>query len=104
MKSIIIYSFMTKELKLKGVELLLYALIYSFTQFGCGCCASVDIICDFLGCSRSQFFKAKKELISSRLVVASDKYMFTLHSEQKDAERSQELEEAIRLAKVPWLD
>lgn len=104
MKSIIIYSFMTNQLKLRGVELLLYALIYSFTQFGCGCCASVDVICEFLGCSRSQFFKAKKELISLKLVVASDKYMFTLHSEQKDPEKFEDLEEAIRLAKVPWLD
>lgn len=104
MKTIVIYEFMLKEFKLSGLELLLYALIYSFTQFGVGCCVSPDKICDFLLCSRSQYFKVKKELIRKGLVVASDKYMFTLHSEQKNPDKSLDLEEAIRLAKVPWLD
>ena len=48
MKSIIIYSFMINELKLKGVELLYFALIYSFSQFGQNYFADDKPSCNFL--------------------------------------------------------
>lgn len=103
MKSIIIYSFMIKDLKLKGLELLIYALIYSFSQFGQKCYMTAETIADVVGCSRSQVFRVIKVLLAVHFIDYDHGY-FCRHMEHIDEDLKNKLNEMIRIAKTPWLD
>lgn len=100
MKSIIIHDYMIKDLKLKGFELLIYAVVNSFTQFNKVCFVKDKIFCSFLGCSRSQFFKARSSLINKGLLICIDEGFITYENKEYDME----FEELYRIAKTPWLD
>lgn len=101
MKSIIIHSFMINDLKLKGVELLYFALIYSFSQFAQNYFADDKTTCAFLNISRAQLFRVRSSLINKGLINSSDKGLScplcTDYLEEN-------LSELIRIAKTPWLD
>lgn len=104
MKTIVIFEFMIKELKLSGINLLLYALIYGFSQFDQRCYMSVENICKTLGCSRAQFFRAKHILFSRDLIVYDNEgAMLTNNSDAIFDEFKENLEETIRIAKTPWV-
>lgn len=101
MKSIIIHSFMINELKLKGVELLYFALIYSFSQFGQYYFADDKTTCSFLNISRAQLFRVRSSLINKGFIISSDKGLICpLRSDYLD----ENLSDLIRIAKTPWLD
>lgn len=102
MKTIIIFQFMVKDLKLKGLELLIYALIYSFTQYGQKCFMSAESIADAVGCSRSQVFRVLKTLHTAHFIDYDDGYICRLNDADYP-EISKDLEEQIRIAKTPWL-
>ena len=72
----VIHDFMVKALKLSGVSLLVYALIYSFTKVGGECYGSMEYIAERVGSSRTSVYRALKELIRKNLIVKhkSEKY------------------------------
>ena len=62
---ITIQGFMVTELGLKGNELILYALIYGFTQDGeSEFSGSIKYMCDWTGCSRPTVSNALQSLVS----------------------------------------
>lgn len=100
MKSIIVHDYMIKDLKLKGFELLIYSVINSFSEFGQICFVKDKTFCEFLGCSRSQFYKARSALLYKGLIISVDNGFITFDKKENDIQ----LEEMIRIAKTPWLD
>lgn len=72
MKSIIIYDWMLKHPDLNGYKLLIFAVVYHFTSLGSGCFIGLKSWLDLLDCSRSQFFKARTELVSLGLLDFKD--------------------------------
>lgn len=104
MKSIIIYSFMIKDLKLKGSELLVYALIYSFCQFGQHCFMSPERISLELGISRSQVFRSLKTLFGKGFIIQSLAGLYINKREDLDSDSRVELEKLIKICKTPWID
>ena len=60
---------MIDELKLDGVPLKVYALIYSFTRAGCDCHGSVDYICERVGASRTSVKAAIKKLLEKGYIT-----------------------------------
>ena len=64
-----IHNFMIDELKLDGVPLKVYALIYSFTRAGSDCHGSVDYICERVGASRTSVKSAIKKLIEKGYIT-----------------------------------
>lgn len=71
-KYIVIQSFMIQDLKLKGNELIVYAILYGFSQDGkTAFNGSLSYISDWIGCSKRQAINIlqsleKKELISKK--------------------------------------
>lgn len=104
MKSIIIFSFMVKDLKLKGAELLIYALIYSFSQFGQVCYMKPETIATELGLSRSQVFRCLSSLLKKDFLTYNGSAYLTNNRDFYDYETDAELERMIKIAKTPWLD
>ena len=104
MKSIIIHEFMIRELKLSGVKLLLFALIYSFSQFGSGFFVKDKIVCQYLGISRSQYYSAKKDLIINNYVVEKDNKLYSSVMDWDHYIDDKDLQEAIRLARLNVYD
>lgn len=111
MKTVVIYEFMIKELKLKGLELLFFALVYSFAQFDSQLFAKVETICEFLDCSRSQFYEVRKSLINKKLIsliegsyiIKCDAY-YSYFGQHLSVESNEKLNELVRIAKTNWLD
>ena len=104
MKSIIVYSFMIKDLKLKGSELIVYSLIYSFSQFGQRCFMSPENIAFELGLSRSQVFRAIKSLRANGLIFYNFDVFSINKREDLDHSSKSELESLIKICKTPWID
>ena len=72
---ICIQSFMVKELQLKGNELLVYAIIYGFSQeknqwFN----GSLQYIADWLNCTKQGVIKNLKSLIEKGFIIKNEKY------------------------------
>lgn len=108
MKSIIIYDWMLSDPRLPGIKLLIYAVVYSFISLGSSCFLSSDSWIAFLHCSKSQFYKAKKELIKDGvLIVAQDGRIVSCNLKYepfiKDSKFKDDLNEMIRIAKTPWV-
>lgn len=104
MKSIVIFTFMITELKLKGAELLVYALIYSFTQFGQVCFMKNTKIADGLGISRAQVFRVISSLLKKNLITCNGEGFYANNRDFYDYESEADLERMIKIAKTPWLD
>ena len=64
-----IHNFMIDDLKLDGVPLKVYALIYSFTKAGNDCHGSVDYICERVGASRTSVKSAIKKLLEKGYIT-----------------------------------
>ena len=65
----IVYDFMVEELKLNGTALMVYALIYSFTNAGSECYGSMQYIAERVGASRVTVYRALKELVEKNYVI-----------------------------------
>lgn len=102
-KIIVVRDFMLSEYRLKGISLLMFAVIYNFSSLGQSCFMSIECWLDLLQCSRSQFFKAKNELVNKKYIVSNSKGL-VVSSLHNLYECEEELKEAIRIAKTPWLD
>lgn len=70
--SLVVTDWMVKELKLKGAELMIYAIIYGFCKSE-GCCrASLAYLGDWTGTSKPTVIKAVDELIKKQLIVKEE--------------------------------
>ncbi len=70
----LVYGWMINRLKLKGVKLNLYAVIYGFSQDGDDeYTGTMKYLCDFCGGSRTTVTKALKELVDEGLITRSEK-------------------------------
>ena len=67
--SFLIHSFMIDRLGLSGTELLVFALIYSFTKAGSSCYGSYDYIAGRVGASISTVGRAIKHLLEKNNIV-----------------------------------
>ena len=72
---ITIQSFMVKDLKLKGNELLTYAIIYGFSQNGEDkFTGSLQYICDWTNSTKQGILKSLKSLVEKGLLEKTDVY------------------------------
>ena len=72
---ITIQSFMVKDLKLKGNELLTYAIIYGFSQNGeSKFTGSLQYIADWTNSTKQGVMKNLKALVEKGLIVKTDIY------------------------------
>lgn len=70
--SLVVTDWMVKELKLKGTELMIYAIIYGFCKSE-GCCrASLAYLGDWTGTSKSTVIEVINELIKKQLIVKEE--------------------------------
>ena len=70
----VVQSFMVKELKLKGLELNLYAIIYGFSQAdNQRFTGSLQYLCDWTCSSKQAVINALKKLVDKQLLVKYDK-------------------------------
>lgn len=68
-----IHDFMTEQLHLKGTELLLYALVYNFSQDGNGCFyGSNDYAAQKVGCTRVNVNEKLARLVEAGLLSRSN--------------------------------
>lgn len=104
MKSIIIFDFMIKDLNLKGSELLIYALIYSFSQFCQVCFMKPETMAKCLGLSRSQVYRAIDILKRRNFIYYRDNGLMANCNDIYSDAIDETLENMIRIAKTPWLD
>lgn len=73
---VVIQGFMIKELKLKGNELLVYAIIYGFSQEeGQVFSGSLQYLADWTNSSRQGVTKNLKSLVEKGYIVKNDKYI-----------------------------
>lgn len=71
---IVIQGWMINELKLNGNELLLYSIIYGFSQDGESCFqGSSNYIAETLNISKQSVFTLLKKLIEKKLIIKIDK-------------------------------
>jgi hypothetical protein len=72
---IVIQSFMVKDLKLKGNELVTYAIIYGFSQDGENrFTGSLQYICDWTNSTKQGIMKTLKNLVEKGLVEKTEIY------------------------------
>ena len=70
-----IHDFMTEQLHLKGTELLLYALVYNFSQDGNGCFyGTADYAAKKVNCTRRSIVSTFASLVESGLLSRSNGY------------------------------
>lgn len=108
MKSIIVHDWMLKDPRLSGIKLLIYAVVYGFVSLGHSCFLSAQCWIDFLGCSRSQLYKALKELTLAGILIADKNgafYAVDIFYEPVlcSYDSKTDLDEMIRIAKTPWV-
>ncbi len=72
---IVVQSFMVKDLKLKGNELIVYAIIYGFSQDGENrFTGSLQYICDWTNSTKQGIMKTLKSLVEKGLVEKTEVY------------------------------
>ena len=64
-----IYKWMHKQLGLKGAELQIYAIIYSFSNAGKPFTGSINWICDLIGLKRRQITDVLKNLTEKNYIL-----------------------------------
>ena len=70
---IIVHTFMVKDLKLSGFELLVYAEIYGFSKDGMSCFyGSWKYLSDLTGADRATIYRALKSLTEKGLITKED--------------------------------
>ena len=72
---IVIQDFMVKELKLKGNELLIYAIIYGFCQKERAFTESLQYLADWTNSTKQGVIKALKSLIDKELIGKTEIYI-----------------------------
>lgn len=66
----IVKGFMINKLNLKGIELMVYAIIYGFSQDGnCKFTGSRQYLADFTGSSKSTIDRVLKELVDKKFII-----------------------------------
>ena len=74
-KYFIIYDFMTEKLKLKGAQLLVYALVFGFCQNGRGAYdGSISYLAKRTGISKRSITNILKSLVEKQLLIKKEKY------------------------------
>ena len=74
-KYFIIYDFMTEKLKLKGAQLLVYALVFGFCQNGRGVYdGSISYLAKRTGISKRSITNILKSLVEKQLLIKKEKY------------------------------
>lgn len=72
----VVQSFMVKELKLKGLELSCYAIIYGFSQAeGQVFNGSLQYLADWTCSSKQAIMTALKKLVDKQLLIKTDKFV-----------------------------
>lgn len=72
---VVIQSFMVNELQLKGTELLVYAIIYGFSQDSDNkFTGGLQYICDWTSCTKQGIIKILKSLIDRQLIAKNEVY------------------------------
>ncbi len=72
---VVIQSFMVNELQLKGTELLVYAIIYGFSQDSDNkFTGSLQYICDWTNCTKQGIIKVLKSLVDKQLIAKNEVY------------------------------
>ena len=72
----VVQSFMVKELKLKGLELLCFAIIYGFSQAeGQSFNAPMQYLCDWTCSSRQAVTTALAKLVEKGLLLKREKFI-----------------------------
>lgn len=72
----VVQSFMVKELKLKGLELSCYAIIYGFSQAeGQVFNGSLQYLADWTCASKQAVMTALKKLVDKKLLIKTDKFV-----------------------------
>nr|MBE6545148.1 helix-turn-helix domain-containing protein [Oscillospiraceae bacterium] len=82
----IVHDFMVEKLKLDGTELMVYALIYSFSNAGSNCYGSIEYISKRIGASRTTAYRALKNLVKKNYLIKqkpakSGKVIYTVNDE-----------------------
>ena len=73
---VVIQSFMVKELKLKGNELIVYAIIYGFSQSENQCFSgSLSYLAEWTSATKQGIMKNLKSLIDKRLINKSEQFV-----------------------------
>lgn len=72
----VVQWFMIRDLKLKGLELACYAIIYGFSQTdGQSFTGSLQYLCEWTGSSRQAVINALNNLVEKEFLVRNDKYV-----------------------------
>ena len=72
----VIQWFMVHDLKLKGLELSCYAIIYGFTQAdGQVFNGSLQYLCDWTGASKQAVIKALNRLVEKKYLIREEKFI-----------------------------
>lgn len=67
------YGWMVNQMKLKGIELQIFSIIYGFDRDGMGSfTGSLQYLIDFTNCSKNTILKALKELVEKRYIVKTE--------------------------------
>lgn len=108
-KVLVLHDFMLKDKKLKGSRLLVYALIYSYSQipnstFYC----SYKHASSFLGISKSSYFEALQWLIDNKYLTSDYDVSELLHNHHvitSDVSPmwNKTIEETIKIAQYKWV-
>ena len=67
-----VYDFMVKDLKLKGYELVIYALVFSLADSDGMCYAKYSYICERTGCRANTVVRVLRNLQKSGLIDISE--------------------------------
>ena len=77
----VIQDWMITALHLKGCELLVYAVVYGFSQKGAGCYfGSAAALAETLGVSRQTIVSTFKSLTERGLLIKTDDYHAGVHT------------------------
>lgn len=72
---VVIHSFMIKDLHLRGNELMIYAIIYGFSQDGINKYkGSLNYLAEWLGTSKQSVVRTLKTLVEKKLIIKEDYY------------------------------
>lgn len=72
---ITIQGWMVNELNLKGNALIVYAIIYGFSQSGdCEFTGSASYLADWCGCSRQTIMTTLNKLVSDEMIIKKEEF------------------------------
>lgn len=75
-----IHKFMLNKLGLKGNELIIYALIYDFSQDGKSCCG-LQYLTEWTNCTKQGVLKCLKSLLEKGLIKKVKKGAYCIYQD-----------------------